>query len=176
MNTTLRNTLLIVSGLYVLFGLALVLWPDNAKAFICYLLGAALLLYGVISTISYFTNNKMGLPLNYGFLFGVVSIVLGAFFLLKVQSVISAFGFIIGGCIILDSIIKLQFALELWRMDSAAWVKGLLFSLVMLIIGILLLLQPFRVSNALTVFTGIALFLDAIANAWCILDVNRLLS
>ena len=175
MNASLRNTFVGGSILYLLLGLCMVIWPTASKLVICYILGAVLILFGIAQIILYFSNREPGLPLHFGFIIGALCFVLCLVFVINPQSIIAIFGILIGAAITLDSIVKLQFALELRRISANGWVASLVASFITLILGILLFFNPFTAADAVTIFTGVCLIVDAIVNIWCVIDVNRLL-
>ncbi len=173
MNKSLRNTFFGGSAIYLIIGLAMILWPDASKQVICYALGGLLLLFGVIRVISYFSVNQRSEALRFDFVLGMALLILGLLFVLRPNMLLNIFGVVVGIAVTLDSIVKLQFALELRRLGSSAWVRALVLALVMLALGLVLLFNPFAASSALTIFTGICLVLDAIANIWFVTDIAK---
>ena len=47
MSKGFRNTLLAISLVYILLGLIQIIWPVGSRLVICYILGAALIIYGI---------------------------------------------------------------------------------------------------------------------------------
>ena len=54
MSKGFRNTLLAISLVYILLGLIQIIWPVGSRLVICYILGAALIIYGIYHIIRYF--------------------------------------------------------------------------------------------------------------------------
>ena len=62
--------------------------------------------------------------------------------------------------IIVDGILKLQYAVDFYHLESDKWWIELIGAVVMVVIGIIALLNPFSTSSALIVFIGIALMIS----------------
>ncbi len=58
MKNPFQKAMLISSIVYIVLGLLLVLWPDQARLAVCYLLGAAALLYGAYRIVDYFVRRQ----------------------------------------------------------------------------------------------------------------------
>ena len=55
MSKAFRNTLLAISLTYIVLGLIQILWPVGSRMVICYIMGAALTLFGIYHIVRYFS-------------------------------------------------------------------------------------------------------------------------
>ena len=76
------------------------------------------------------------------------------------------FGVIIGIAVIADSIIRLQAALGAKHFGSDNWKLYMLFAVIMLVIGVVLLFDPFAGANAAMIISGIVMMCDGILGIW----------
>lgn len=152
--------------LCILFGLALIIWPEQARQAICLVLGALLTLIGAILIIAYFTRQAMLTGTQFSLAFGVISAMLGLFLLLRSDLVITALAMIIGVAVIIGSVARLQIALNLKRAAGVHFLPMLICSLVTLLFGGLLLFNPFKAVNVANIIAGVALLIDGLLTLW----------
>ena len=159
-------TLCCIAVLCVLFGLALIIWPEQARQYICYALGALLLAFGAFAVISYFAQKTLLTGTQFTLALGVISALLGVFLLLRSDIIVAAFAMIIGIAVIVDSVARLQIALNLKRAVGTHLTPMLICSLVTLAFGALLLFNPFKAVNAANITAGVALCVDGLLTIW----------
>ena len=130
--------------------------------FIC--LGCFLLVVGIMHTISYFSSPKEFKAFSFELIEGIVYIILG-FVLIFNPNIIKAFLPIIIGCwMIINSIVRFQLAFNLKSSDNPSWALMLILSFVTLILGIVMVINPFASIAALTMICGIMLLVSEIIN------------
>ncbi len=162
MSKTFRNTLLALSFIYLALGVVLIIWPIESRMAICYVLGAACAVYGVVRIFAYFKDG--GALSSMGLALGVSAVVLGLALIFAAKAIIAIFGVIIGVAILTDSILRLQLAFNLKRAGTRGWATVLIFAALMLVLGVVLLFDPFAGAAAATVLTGVSLAVDGILN------------
>ncbi len=162
MTKTLKSTLIGFSVLYILLGLALLIWPVGAQTVICYVLGAAAIVYGIVRIILYFSGKDPMDAVSLGLVTGILFVLLGLFLLIWHNTVVSIFGFLIGVAIVLNSVFLLQMAFELKRYGSARWFLILILAVVMLAAGIVLVCNPAGSALAWTIVAGAFLLTDGV--------------
>lgn len=158
---------------YMVLGLILIIWPDQARQIICYLLGAAALLYGLYRIIDYFARKQLAEGgVQIGVALGIACVVLGLFLLFKANTVVAVLAGVIGVAVVIDSILRLQIALNLRRFSAAGWLALLITAVVTLIFGVLLLFNPFKAVKAATIIAGAALLVDGGFTLWGLLKTR----
>lgn len=75
--------------------------------------------------------------------------------------------------IIVDGILKLQYAVDFYHLQSDKWWIELIGAVIMVVIGIVALFNPFSTSSALIVFIGIALMVEGL---WDFISLMRIVS
>jgi uncharacterized membrane protein HdeD (DUF308 family) len=174
MKNPFQKTMLVTSVVYMLLGLLLILWPDQARRVICYLLGAAALLYGGYRIAAYFMQrqNASG-DIRFGVALGIALAVLGLFLLFKADAVATVLAAVVGVAVIIDSILRLQIALNL-RPLGGGWLPLFITALVTLALGVLLLFNPFQVMRVASVVAGVCLLIDGAFTLWGVLRAKNI--
>lgn len=161
----IRKSFILTSLLYMALGIVLLVWPDMSLNVVCFSFGAVTLLYGVVKFFMYVANRRDG-----GFFYqvhlvvGVIAIALGVFFLMRPDIIISIFPIMIGLFIIFHSIVKVQGAFELRRVEYDKWWGILVAAIVTAGLGIIIVRNPFATVEAMVMAIGIILILDSLLN------------
>lgn len=173
MKNPFQKAMFISSIVYILLGLLLILWPDQARRIVCYLLGAAALAYGAYRIIDYFARKQEASSVQVGVALGIALAVIGLFLLFKADAVVAALAAIIGVAIIIDSIMRLQISLNLRRFSGGGWMPLFVTALVTLIFGVLLLFNPFGAVRVATIVAGASLIVDGAFTLWSLLQTKK---
>ena len=123
---------------YILLGLFLVLKPDTSVRAICYGCGVIAAAYGLLHVLQCRKGKAKG-----ELILGVIFIALGVFCLITPQTVVSFLPFLLGVVLMLDGISKIQRALDLRVLDAIGWGKLLTIGILLMIVGVALLFNPF---------------------------------
>lgn len=159
-------TLCASAVLCILFGLALIIWPAQARQIICISLGTLLSVFGIGSIAAYFMRKTLLTTTQFGLAIGTVALLLGLFLLFRSDLVVAALVMIVGVTVIVASVSRLQLALNLKRAMGTAMLPMLISSLVTLAFGALLLFNPFKAADAANIVAGVALLMDGLLTLW----------
>ena len=143
-------------------GLCLILRPGISAEILCCIFGGGLLLVGCVRIVSYFQRGISALWHRYEFPLGLLDALLGIYFLSRPGNVLLLLPVIVGIAIVVDSVFKLQTALELRQMGVTRWVSMLVLAIVSILFAILLLRNPFEGTMTLMVYLGLTLVIDSI--------------
>ena len=80
---------------------------------------------------------------SYGLVQGVTLLAFGMFFVIKPGFIAVFLGTALAIIIIVDGILKLQYAVDFYHLESDKWWIELIGAVVMVVIGIIALLNPF---------------------------------
>ncbi|MEN6417439.1 MAG: DUF308 domain-containing protein [Clostridiaceae bacterium] len=175
MTNPFQKIMMATSIVYMVLGLILIIWPDQARQIICYLLGAAALLYGLYRIIDYFARKQHSEGgVQIGVALGIACVVLGLFLLFKANTVVAVLAGVIGVAVVIDSILRLQIALNLRRVTAAGWLALFITALVTLVFGILLLFNPFNAVKVATIVAGAALLVDGAFTLWGLIKTRSI--
>lgn len=173
MTKPVQKALIVSAIVYIVLGLLLVLWPDQARQIIIYAIGAAALLYGGYRIVDYFARKEHFGTVQIGVALGLACILLGLFLLFQANAVVALLAAVIGVAVIVDSVLRLQIALNLRLGGGKSWIALVVTALVTLVFGILLLFNPFKAIRVATIIGGASLIADGVFTLWGVLQSKR---
>ena len=141
-------------------GLLLLIYPGFTGKAICYMIAAVLLGKGLGNIISRYRNKNLPQPVVFDLMGGISTCFMGLFVALRSEVLISVIPFVVGVFLLVSSVISLQKAFELKRMNYAKWNHGLFFTLIKLALALIIVMNPFGTAMTLTRFIGGCLAYD----------------
>ena len=156
------NTQIVISVLYFILGIALMIIPDNSINTIGNIMAVSYIIFGIYLLI---------LDYEGGFLLiidllpaGILSLVLGVLILLNQGILLSLLSRIAGIWIILASSLNLKLSLYMKEVEGKSWMATIIITLISIISGIILLINPKLGIEALTPYIGLFIIVYAISN------------
>ena len=153
----------VLSAMFLLLGIFLVANPETSLIMICRILGAAMAVFGVMKIVLYFIREVEGVAIRFDFAIGLFCVVLGALMLWRAPALTDVLSVMIGLLVLVDSVFKLQVAVDSRRMGAQWWVT-LVCTVVCLVLGVLLVFNPFNGKQVLTIMMGVSLIVDGVQN------------
>ena len=154
----------VLSAMFLLLGIYLVVNPETSLIMICRILGAAMAVFGVMKIVLYFIREVEGVAIRFDFAVGLFCIILGALMLWRAPALTDILSVMIGLLVLVDSVFKLQVAVDSRRMGAHSWWVTLVCTVVCLVLGILLVFNPFDGKQVLTIMMGVSLIVDGVQN------------
>lgn len=158
---------LIIAVLTVIVGFALLFLPTLSNKVVGIIVGAVFLVTGINSIYKYF--NRDGAKLYaFSLIFGILYALLGTIIILYPFTVVEFITVCLGIYIIINSASKINYALWLKKGSEETWLLTLVTGILLLIIGILVIFNPFasltitKLTGAFLIITGILDFMDTI--------------
>ena len=148
---------IIISLIFVIFGIMLISRPEAIVSVISILLGAIFVVMGVLKIIDYYSNGKQD---NYLIAISVVMILIGIIIMFCADIILSAFRILIAIWIIYSGILNLQTTIVWKDYKSRLWLLTLLLSIATIGVGIYILVN----SGAIMQTIGIAILVYGIVN------------
>ena len=160
-----KNISKFVSSLiYILMGLALIMKPGLVEDAFCYILAAAAILMGIVKLIAYMATKvetRIAEDTN-GFAVGISLILLGLFVLMKSTMFVLLVPFVLGFMITFKGIEGIQNVLNLKKFGFG-YRKGVMaVSVIIVIFGIVVMVNPFSTLKVLLVMLGIGLLASGV--------------
>lgn len=150
----------------VIIGLVLIIWPGTSTQVVCMALGGMLLIYGIIQIILYLFAKERTLYLQGMLILGIVFSVLGAWILLKPEGIIAMVPIIMGIIIIMHGLHNAIQAIDLKKMNYENWWVALLFAVLTIILGAVLVYNPFGAVEIVVRVIGAFLVYDGLSDMW----------
>lgn len=151
------------AGLFLLLGVAMLIWPEQIVGVFPPLLGVVLLLVGIQGVAYNLVMGKRAAASEMGLLRGVINLVVGVVFLFKQDLSMAFMSVLFGLYVLVSSAANLVAALGRWR-EKKPFATDLADSVFGMVIGLLLLFSPFT-GRALWVRVLGVYFVISAANA-----------
>ena len=155
---------IVMSAVFCAAGLIFITRPDLSAGFLGYLLGAAMIAFGAVKIVGYFSKDLFRLAFQYDLEFGVILIVLGVILLAKPLDVLNIIFIATGIAILADSLFKLRIATDARKFGIDAWWTIFAFAVLAGAVGILLVIRPWESARILTALLGISLLCEGALN------------
>lgn len=168
----MKWNMLLSAALYMVLGLILLILPATTARTICYMIAGIAIVTGLVNLVVYFTRNITRNYYRNDFVMGLMLMVLGFFVIYRVDLVISLVPFIIGLCIIVSGLFKLQGALDVQRMGgNAVVILGV--AVINVVVGILMVINPFDSALLLYRLLGAGLLFSGLTDLASTLYLSR---
>lgn len=159
----MKWNMMLSAALYMVLGLFMAIFPAATDHIICYLIAGIAIIIGLVNLVVYFTRNITRNYYRNDFVTGLMLIILGIFVIYKADLVIELVSFILGLCIIVSGLFKLQGALDVQRMGgNAVLILGV--AVVNVVIGILMVINPFGTIEILHRLLGVSLLFSGLTD------------
>lgn len=155
---------LISSIVFFVFGLLLIFQTEGIIKTIAITIGAILLVIGIFPIVNYFRNRDQGILSSAGLLYGIFSAVAGIVIIVNNNLLLTIVPVLAGVWMIINSVNKIQIAMELRDNKISSWLISFIFAIIILIVATLLIVFPARgaiiVSRTVGIFIVIYSVLD----------------
>ena len=156
MERRINKSVFVIPVVYIILGLVMVIFPQTTMKTFCLSLGAIAAVLGIVSLISYFSRDAVDFLYRYDFVNGVLLILLGLLFIVKMELITELIPVMLGVMVLANGIMKLQHTIDLKRIGFNGWLYVLVFSLLSLLVGAVCILQPDFIASILVILMGIS--------------------
>lgn len=146
----------------ILLGVSLIIWPGISAEILCGLMGGILLVVGIVRILCYLQRGISALWHRYELPLGLMDAILGIYFLSRPANVILLLPVLVGFLIIVDSVFKIQTAMELKELKVSRWWSVMILAIVSILLAVFLIRNPFQGTVTLMIYVGITLVIDGI--------------
>ena len=164
MGKKLKWNLILMSILYLALGIFLLMVPGMALNIVCYALGGVVLACAAVQLIRYFAVERGVFQSQLTLISGLVCLGLGAFLIIRSDLVVRILPIVFGLFVIFDSLGRIQNALELRRCEYSSWKGFLLLAVLSIVLGIVMILDPFGTMETLVMAIGVILIIEGALN------------
>lgn len=159
--------------LYILFAIPLILYPDMASRLFCLALAIGSFVYAAARLVRYARNAKRGWVYEGDKWVGFLFILIGLFCLFFWRVILSFLPITLGLILLLDGLMKLPLTIDAFQMKFAGRFALLASTIIPLLFGLILLLNPFGVTRLIIRFFGISLIADGICELIAFISDRR---
>ena len=156
----MKHNYFINAVIMVILGIVLVIWPHILGVMLCYLLGGALIVMGVFQLISFLRGERLGFYNKFVMMMGIVLVLLGIWICAQPRIVLSIIPVVVGIIVLIHGLMDIQYTLDIKKAGSEKWWIALIAAALTLIVGLLLMLNPFTAYEITMVLLGVAMLYD----------------
>ena len=170
---SLKRQTFIFALCYLLTGAFFIFRPGTAAVAIIRILAAAALVLGIIKIVEFFSSQKYNKPFRSSLTSGVLILAMAVFMLARPQVVVSLLYVVIGAALLVDGIVAVECAIDLRHFRDGRHTDVLLFGAVTMILGIVVLFNPFSTAEALILASGIFLLIGGVTDLVSLFYIRR---
>ena len=152
------NSSIVISGLMLLIGLILIIYPEMSFDTLTYVLSAMLIINGL-----YFIIEKESSILFSGFLLGVIELLLGIVVILNPNIIKTLLPIVFGIIMVTKSTLDLRISMLLSKNGYDNWLLMLILSIISIICGLIIILNPAFGATVLTTYIGIVIVIYSVS-------------
>lgn len=156
----------LVSLVLLFFGVALIIWPEEALNIVAKGLSVVAVCVGIVLLISYLLRREMRALCQWKLMLGVILILIGGFLLPQLTIVLSIVPFVLGVLVVCSGIAKLLHGLEYRKLGYPSWWVAVLIAVGAIILGGIVVVNPFKTVKLAVRVIGVVLVLDNFANVF----------
>ncbi len=156
----MKHNYFINAVIMVILGIVLVIWPHILGVMLCYLLGGALIVMGIFQLISFLRGERLGFYNKFVMMMGIVLVLLGIWICAQPRIVLSIIPVVVGIIVLIHGLMDIQYTLDIKKAGSEKWWIALIAAALTLIVGLLLVLNPFTAYEITMVLLGVAMLYD----------------
>lgn len=172
MNIKIENwKLIVLSAFYFIF--AFVSYSVPAQEFLSFfkIAGLVIAVMGALQILIYFLKKDYMKPQDFTFSLGLLLIFAGLVVCTKADFIVMNYRGVIGAVVVLDSILRMQYSMNLLRVNDKQWKVHTLLAVLPAILGIVLILV--NLGGMIENYFSFLLILDGIANIYTVLYYRR---
>ncbi len=157
------NSSICISIMFIIIGIIMVLMPKMSLEILGVILSVILIINGVILMITDIKLNNNFIPVDM-LPASMLSILLGIMMLIYPNVLSIIIPLMLGTWFIMTSIFKIRLTLYLSKIQNTPWILLMLISILSIVCGFILILNPIDSSVAITLFIGIVIIVYAISD------------
>ena len=156
-----EKNMLFSTVLTLILGIVLAYSPEGSIKVITGIIAALFLLIGILQLVDYVKQSKVEKMMSLSLILGILLSVVGIFLFINLESLANFITTLIGIAILIKSLFKLQFAFNI-RDISDKWFYNLIVGIVGIVLGIVLLVNPFDSAKMFLRIVGIIFIIGSI--------------
>ncbi len=156
-----EKNMLFSTVLTLILGIVLAYSPEGSIKVITGIIAALFLLIGILQLVDYVKQSKVEKMMSLSLILGILLSVVGIFLFINLESLANFITTLIGIAILIKSLFKLQFAFNI-RDISDKWFYNLIVGIVGIVLGIVLLVNPFDSAKMFLRIVGIIYIIGSI--------------
>ncbi|MCX4249622.1 MAG: DUF308 domain-containing protein [Bacilli bacterium] len=156
-----EKNMLFSTVITLILGIILAYSPEGSIKVITGIIALMFLLIGILQLVDYIKQSKLEKMMSLSLILGILLTAVGVYLFINLESLANFITTLIGIAILIKSLFKLQYAFNI-RDISDKWFYNLIVGIAGIVIGIILLVNPFSSAKLFLRIIGIIFILGSI--------------
>ncbi len=166
---------IILSVAEILLGVLFLANPEKFMTGIITVIGVLLFIGGIIDLVKYFREDPADAAKEHGLSSGLIALIIGLFCIIKNGWFIETFAVItavFGVGILILGVMKIQWTVDMIRLKASRWYLVGISAILMIVLAIVIISNPFTTTAVLWTFFGISLIVEAVLDILTVILVK----
>lgn len=161
---------IVMSVLFCAAGILFIAAPELSVSIIGVCIGVAMILFGIVKLIGYFSKDLFRLAFQFDLEFGILMMILGVIVLFNPKNLMAFICVALGISILLDGLFKIRIAMDSKRFGIKSWWLILALAIITGVFGVFLIFDSVVGAQALSVFLGLTLLSEGVLNLYTVIS------
>ena len=161
---------IVISILFCAAGILSIAVPELSVSIIGVCIGIAMILFGIVKLIGYFSKDLFRLAFQFDLEFGILMMILGVIVLLNPKNLMAFICVALGISILLDGLFKIRIAMDSKQFGIKSWWLILALAIITGVIGVFLIFDSVIGARTLSVFLGLTLLSEGVLNLYTVIS------
>ena len=161
---------IVLSVLFCAAGILFIAAPELSVSIIGVCIGVAMVLFGIVKLIGYFSKDLFRLAFQFDLEFGILMMVLGVIVLFNPKNLMAFICVALGISILLDGLFKIRIAMDSKQFGIKSWWLILALAIITGMFGVFLIFESVIGSQILSVLLGLTLLSEGILNLYTVIS------
>jgi uncharacterized membrane protein HdeD (DUF308 family) len=153
---------IVISVILCAVGVLFIALPEPSAAVLGKICGLAMILFGIVKLVGYWSKDLFRLAFQYDLEFGVLLLAIGGMLLIRSDHVMGFLSVALGVAILADGLFRIRVALDARRFGIGSWWLTLALAVAAALVGLCLVLHPAQGGRVLTVLLGASLLCEGV--------------
>ena len=161
---------IVMSVLFCAAGILFIAMPEISTEIIGVCIGIAMIIFGIVKLIGYFSKDLYRLAFQFDLEFGILIIILGVIVLFNPKNLMILICVALGISTLLDGLFKIRIAMDSKQFGIKSWWLILSLAIVTGVIGVFLIFDSATGSEIMSVLLGLTLLSEGILNLYTVIS------
>ncbi len=161
---------IVMSVLFCAAGILFIAMPEISTEIIGVCIGIAMIIFGIVKLIGYFSKDLYRLAFQFDLEFGILIIILGVIVLFNPKNLMILICVALGISTLLDGLFKIRIAMDSKQFGIKSWWLILTLAIVTGVIGVFLIFDSATGSEIMSVLLGLTLLSEGILNLYTVIS------
>ena len=164
---------IVTAVIYILFGIVLAIFPTTAVKTLGYMLGGTMMFVGAVKILLYIKESNQENYYTNDLMIGIIAVIVGLFVVFKIKILLSIIPFLFGLLVLISGSMKLQNVINLKKAGYKNWMAMLIMALLGIVLGIILIINPFSGVELLFRIVGICFIYSGVTDIFILVVISK---